>query len=225
MSRVGSFDPKHNLNGVASRARGKLEPFSRCNHIAFGLIHLSTTSFYVINTVKPGMTTQVVSPFANNAAGESSFLPSAAGPSSSSLKSSTTLPLLRKFDIRKDSSTTRQQKKSLLTLKLSTASFLGSTIHDGLSRDPLYTIETLDTSTTVSRCDAWDGLKRTADLRWPKTSLSALAKGKGKEMKQETLIQMDGRRWISADNLLKYSAISGYVFSLQCAPEHLLTSY
>ena len=62
-------------------------------------------------------------------------------------------PNLRGLD---DIPSRRQQKKPLLTLKLSSPSFLDSKVNDGLSDNPLYTIETANTCTIVSRSDPWD---------------------------------------------------------------------
>ncbi|KAF8210656.1 hypothetical protein K438DRAFT_1810088 [Mycena galopus ATCC 62051] len=90
-------------------------------------------------------------------------------------------------------------KSVLVTLKFSSLSFLDSVVKDDAARDPLYVIRTTGTSTRVMRNDPWDGLTKTAEIKWPKVIPT---KGKAKET-LGALIQMSDGRWQSADSILK----------------------
>ncbi|KAF7361615.1 hypothetical protein MVEN_00504700 [Mycena venus] len=90
-------------------------------------------------------------------------------------------------------------KSVLVTLKLSSLSFLDSVVKDDASRDPLYVIRTKGTSTSVHRNDPWDGLTKTAEIKWPKVIPT---KGKTKET-LGVLVQMSDGRWQSGDTILK----------------------
>ncbi|KAJ7045835.1 hypothetical protein C8F04DRAFT_1173781 [Mycena alexandri] len=90
-------------------------------------------------------------------------------------------------------------KAVLVTLKLSSQSFLDSLVKDDASRDPLYVIRTTGTATSVLRRDPWDGLVKTAEIKWPKTIPT---KGKTRET-LGVLVQMGDGRWQSADTILK----------------------
>ena len=119
---------------------------------------------------------------------------------------STIFPYLRRLDIREDLSS-RHQKNPLLTLKLSSSSFLDSKVHDGLSDNPLYTIETGSTSTSVLRYDPWEGHTKVADIRWPERMP---IKGKGKESLQGVTVEMNGSHTTKAvEQFLKHGTLSG----------------
>jgi hypothetical protein len=133
---------------------------------------------------------------------EPSFLPHS---SRTSVLSTVVFPYLRRLDIGDDMQT--HQKKPLITLKLSSPSFLDSVVNDTLTRHPLYVIKTVGTSTTISRSDPWEGVTKTADIKWPKLIPT---KGKGKDS-VGVLVQMSGGRWKGAENLLKPSSLSRYV--------------
>ncbi|KAJ7268670.1 hypothetical protein B0H12DRAFT_1096070 [Mycena haematopus] len=90
-------------------------------------------------------------------------------------------------------------KSVLVTLKLSSLSFLDSVVKDDAARDPLYVIRTTGTSTRVLRNDPWDGLTKTAEIKWPKVIPT---KGKTKET-LGVLVQMNDGRWQSGDSVLK----------------------
>ncbi|KAF7315416.1 hypothetical protein MIND_00056300 [Mycena indigotica] len=64
---------------------------------------------------------------------------------------------------------------------------------------PLYVIRTSGTHTTVLRSDPWDGLSRTAEIKWPR---KIPTKGKTREI-LGILIQLSDGRWQSADAILK----------------------
>jgi hypothetical protein len=118
---------------------------------------------------------------------------------------STAFPYLRRLDTGDDPGC-RQLKSPLLSLKLSSVSFLNSTVNDGLSRGPLYTIETVGSSTSISRTDPWGGSVKTADIRWPSC---VPTKSKWKDM-DGVLIQMRGGRWKTGTDILKASNILRY---------------
>jgi len=115
-------------------------------------------------------------------------------------------PYLRRFDIREDISPRQQQKNPLLTLKLSAPSFLDSTVNDGLSDNPLYSIQTGCSRTAVVRYDPWEGHTEIAEIRWPQRMP---IKGKGKDALQGVIVQMNGSRSKAAQHFLKYGTLSG----------------
>jgi hypothetical protein len=129
------------------------------------------------------------------------FLP-LSGPSKSSaaLMSSTTSTSRFSYLRGLDDISSRRQKKPLLTLKLSSPSFLDSKVHDGLSDNPLYVIETANTCTVVSRYDPWEGSTKTANIRWPKR---IPVKSKGKQSMQGVSVQMHGSPESAVDHVLK----------------------
>jgi hypothetical protein len=98
------------------------------------------------------------------------------------------------------------QKSPLLTLKLSSPSFLDSEINEDLSRNPIYVIRTQGTSTTITRSDPWEGSTKTAEVKWPK---DVPVKGKGKD-NDGVLVQMKGGRWESGFSLLRPGSLIRY---------------
>lgn len=130
-----------------------------------------------------------------------------ASSSSKSPSSSSIFPYLRRLDIKDDMSSPRH-KNPLLTLKLSSHSFLDATINDGLSDSPLYTIKTGNSSTTVLRYDPWEGPTNVADIQWP---AHRPVKGKGKEEFKGVLVQTSGNRRKAVGHFLKYGTLSGCV--------------
>lgn len=118
-------------------------------------------------------------------------------------------PYLRKLDIRDEIPSPRaQQKKALLTLKLSSISFLDTNVNDGLSNDPLYTLKTANMCTTLMRYDPWDGSTKIAEIRWPR---QVPVRVKGKENLQGVSLRMNGQTK-SVESFLKYGTLSGYVY-------------
>ncbi|KAK7005798.1 hypothetical protein R3P38DRAFT_3039658 [Favolaschia claudopus] len=107
------------------------------------------------------------------------------------------LPALRRTET--SSGDTPHHKSALVTLKLSSLSFLDSVVKDDSSSEPLYVIRTTGTSTSVFRNDPWDGLTKTAEFKWPKVIPT---KGKIKET-LGVLVQLSDGRWQTADAVLK----------------------
>jgi hypothetical protein len=133
--------------------------------------------------------------------GSSSKLsPPQAGHSSRSSVLSSVVPYLRRLDVGEDMPA--HQKSPLLTLRLSSPSFLDSIVNDDITKEPLYYIKTVGTSTTIRRADPWEGNTKTADINWPG---SAPAKGKG--ISDGILIQMRGARWKGSETLLRRSTL------------------
>ncbi|KAF8637434.1 hypothetical protein AX17_002820 [Amanita inopinata Kibby_2008] len=122
---------------------------------------------------------------------------SSSGQSRLSVLQSVKLPSLRCLD----SSEVSQSpgKTPLLILKLSTPSFLNCVVHDE-TRNALYTIRTLSNTTSVMRSDPWEGMTKTADIKWPEEV--PLSKGKAKTV-DGIQIQMRGTRWKGVETLLK----------------------
>lgn len=133
--------------------------------------------------------------------------------------SSVVFPYIRRLDI-SDDMFARPQKNPLLTLKLSSILFLDSVVNDDLTRHPLYTIKTVGTSTVITRSDPWEGVSKTAEIKWPRTPP---VKGKGKES-DGILVHMAGDRWKSSEALLKSGSIVQWVikFYVRKSPYSLL---
>ncbi|KAF5351777.1 hypothetical protein D9756_007756 [Leucocoprinus leucothites] len=117
-----------------------------------------------------------------------------------SVLASVKLPYLRRPGPEEAPSTTH--KTPLLTLKLSSHSFLDCTLKDDVSTSPLYTIRTVGMTTTIMRADPWQESIRTADIKWPKI---IPPKGKGKGTPDGVLVQLKGSRWKGGDSFLKPS--------------------
>ncbi|THU85703.1 hypothetical protein K435DRAFT_869027 [Dendrothele bispora CBS 962.96] len=111
------------------------------------------------------------------------------------------LPYLRRLDVTDDMSP--PHKPPLLTLKLSSPSFLNTTVKDDLSRTPLYLISTDDSTTTITRSDPWDGPTKAAQIRWSQSSKS---KGKGRDVDGVQLTIRDGR-WKPVDEFLRTGSV------------------
>ncbi|KIK98260.1 hypothetical protein PAXRUDRAFT_134595 [Paxillus rubicundulus Ve08.2h10] len=124
---------------------------------------------------------------------------SAAGPSSS--KCSNILPYLHRLEIVDDMAS---RAPPLLDLKLSSQSFLDAVAMDLASEKPLYSVETVGSSTTIWRSDPWDGSAKIADIRWPK---ELPLKGKARDNTNSTMVQMNGSRWKETTNFLKYGSL------------------
>ncbi|KAJ7091106.1 hypothetical protein C8R44DRAFT_412283 [Mycena epipterygia] len=111
---------------------------------------------------------------------------------------SSVVPYLRRSSETTDDMPTHH-KSALVTLKLSSQSFLDSVINDDASRDPLYVVRTTGTSSSLLRSDPLFGLTKTAEIKWPKVIPT---KGKTRET-LGILVQMSDGRWQSADSILK----------------------
>jgi hypothetical protein len=108
-------------------------------------------------------------------------------------------PYLKRLDIRED--TPHNTRRPLLTLKLSSTSFLGSVVHDGCSEHPLYTITTTGRSTAVLRRGRTKELSKIADVRWPKN-------GKTEPGWDGVLVRMCGGRWEAAESVLRPASLT-----------------
>ncbi|KXN90788.1 hypothetical protein AN958_03442 [Leucoagaricus sp. SymC.cos] len=117
-----------------------------------------------------------------------------------SVLASVKLPSLRRSDPGDAQCTTH--KSPLLTLKLSSHSFLDCTLKDDSSTRPFYTIRTNGMTTTIVRADPWTQSTKTADIKWPKT---VPGKNKGKDIPDGILVQLQDSRWKGGDSFLKPS--------------------
>ncbi|KIJ67744.1 hypothetical protein HYDPIDRAFT_25217 [Hydnomerulius pinastri MD-312] len=124
-----------------------------------------------------------------------------AGPSCP--RASNIFPYLHRLEI-VDDMASRNKKRPLLDLKLSSQSFLDAVATDLASEKPLYSVETVGSSTTIWRSDPWDGSAKIADIRWPK---ELPLKGKGRDNTHGALLQMNGSRWKESTNFLKYGSL------------------
>ncbi|KAG1790522.1 uncharacterized protein HD556DRAFT_1390806 [Suillus plorans] len=125
--------------------------------------------------------------------------PSSPIPGPSTSNPSAIFPYLHRLEIRDDMASRRQQRP-LLVLKLSSPSFLDSVATDLVAETPLYSVETVGSSTTIWRSDPWDASVKIADICWPK---DLPLKGKGRDT-HGAIIQMSEPRWRDTDSYLKY---------------------
>jgi hypothetical protein len=103
----------------------------------------------------------------------------------------------------------------LLHLNLSSQSFLDALAMDVASEKPLYSVETVGSSTTIWRSDPWDGSAKIADIRWPK---ELPLKGKARDNTNSTMVQMNGSRWKETTSFLKHGSLKWCVI-LSCIPK------
>ena len=135
-------------------------------------------------------------------------------PSSSLFPFSTTrmsiLPSVRIPHLRRSENEVPPQisKVPLLTMRLSSYSFLDSSIVDTSSQRPLYTIDTSSTSSTITRNDRKRGAVKAAHIRWPRVLPT---KTTGKDVTDGVLVQMRDSRWDTGDTFLKPAASPKYV--------------
>lgn len=123
-------------------------------------------------------------------------------PGPSTCNPSAIFPYLHRLEIRDDMGSRRQQRP-LLVLKLSSPSFLDSVATDLVAETPLYSVETVGSSTTIWRSDPWDASVKIADICWPK---DLPLKGKGRDT-HGAIIQMGDPRWKDTDSYLKYGGL------------------
>ncbi|KII92603.1 hypothetical protein PLICRDRAFT_172675 [Plicaturopsis crispa FD-325 SS-3] len=97
----------------------------------------------------------------------------------------------------------RPHKKALLTLRLTSASFLDSVVLNNNLQKPLYRIETAHSRTTLLRYDAQDEANNAAEIKWT----TGVYKGRSKDLHDGAFIQMAGDRWKSAESFLKVGGI------------------
>jgi hypothetical protein len=96
-----------------------------------------------------------------------SFTPSFSGWLMSS--ASSTPSVLRRFKAPDPATSSQPSPNPLMTLRLSSPSFLDSVVHDGSSENPLYVIDTDDNITKVRRSDP-KGFVNVSRVRWPTDS-------------------------------------------------------
>jgi hypothetical protein len=137
-----------------------------------------------------------------------SFTPSLAGRFKSSA-SSTTPTVLRRLKS-PDISATQPTHHPLMTLRLSSPSFLDSVVHDGSSDNPLYVIDTDDNVTKIRRSDP-RGFVKVCGVRWPMDPIRSLSR-KNKDLIGVEVAFGKGS-WKSADDFLghSYSSLSRLV--------------
>ncbi|KAG2074686.1 hypothetical protein BDR04DRAFT_1140591, partial [Suillus decipiens] len=123
-------------------------------------------------------------------------------PGPSTTNPSAIFPYLHRLEIADDMASRRQQRP-LLVLKLSSPSFLDSVATDLVAETPLYSVETVGSSTTIWRSDPWDAPVKIADICWPK---DLPVKGKGRDT-HGAIIQMGDPRWKDTDSYLKYGSL------------------
>ncbi|KAJ7594551.1 hypothetical protein C8J56DRAFT_1161150 [Mycena floridula] len=110
------------------------------------------------------------------------------------------LPYLRRLDV---ADTISHQKLPILTLKLSSPSYLDSLVFDDLHHHPFYTISTKGTTTLIERADRWQGKTKAAEIQWPHLP----TRGKGKDS-EGVLVQMKGGRLRSGAEFLRSGTLS-----------------
>lgn len=137
-----------------------------------------------------------------------SFAPTLAGRFKSSA-SSTTPTVLRRLKL-PDNATTQPTHHPLMTLRLSSPSFLDSVVHDGSSDNPLYVIDTDDNVTKVRRSDP-RGFVKVCSVRWPMDPIKSMSR-KNKDLIGVEVAFGKGA-WKSADEFLgySYSSLSRFV--------------
>ncbi|PPQ98703.1 hypothetical protein CVT24_003411 [Panaeolus cyanescens] len=91
-------------------------------------------------------------------------------------------------------------KPVILTLKLSSRTFLDSTIREDPSNEILYQAKTVDTATTLTRVNQRDDPVKIASVKWPRT-LPTKVKGKG--FSDGVFIQMKDEIWYGGETMLK----------------------
>ena len=89
----------------------------------------------------------------------------------------------------------------LLALKLSTVSFLDSVVHDGVSDNPLYVIETEENNTRIRRSDN-KGFINVARVRWREEPNYF---SRGKKDLSGIMLAFGKGQWKPADDFLGYS--------------------
>ena len=129
-----------------------------------------------------------------------SFAPTLAGRFKSSA-SSTTPSVLRRLKS-PDNATSTQSAHPLMTLRLSSPSFLDSVVHDGSSDNPLYVIDTDDNVTKIRRSDL-KGFIKVCSVRWPTDPVRFMSR-KSKDLIGVEVAFGKGT-WKSADDFLGYS--------------------
>ncbi|KAK0213200.1 hypothetical protein DFS33DRAFT_104161 [Desarmillaria ectypa] len=94
------------------------------------------------------------------------------------------------------------QKNCLLTLKLSSPSFLDSVLQDDHGNLPLYAVKTKGTTTVITRSDPWTGPVETSSIRWPLMKV----KGMGRNW-DRVQVQVKGGDWEFGERVLRQGSI------------------
>ncbi len=97
------------------------------------------------------------------------------------------------------------QKNCILTLKLSSPSFLDSVIQDDYERLPLYAIKTQGTTTVITRSDPCAGPVETSSIRWPLMK----AKGRGRSW-DGVQVRVKGGDWEYGERVLRHGSLLRY---------------
>lgn len=102
-------------------------------------------------------------------------------------------------------------KLPMLTLNLSSSSFLDAIIHDESSENPLYTITTVNATTRLMRNN---GSCMNAEIRWPKVTPLRT------KVQRETdgiLITMGAAQWVGTETLLRPGILPRYASFSRCS--------
>lgn len=129
-----------------------------------------------------------------------SFTPSFAGWLKSS--GSSTPSVLRRIKSPDPTTSPQSSTDPLMTLRLSSPSFLDSVVHDGSSENPLYVIDTDDNVTKVRRSDP-KGFINVSRVRWP-TDFHKSSLRKSKDLTGVEVVFGKGH-WKPANEFLGYS--------------------
>jgi hypothetical protein len=111
-----------------------------------------------------------------------------------------------------DAATSKAKQQThlpLMTLRLSSPSFLDSVVHDGSSDNPLYVIDTDDNVTKVRRSDP-KGFVKVCCVRWPTDPIRSSHKNKDLSGVE---VAFGRGTWKAADDFLgySYSSLSRFV--------------
>jgi len=127
------------------------------------------------------------------------------------------LPAIRWWDGGK---TPAHHKSPLLSLKLSSHSFLNSSIEDDMSEAAVYTVETTDAFTTVLRCD--EEKLRIATIKWPGVVSTKEAK---EDATNSLLVKMRGYHWSNGQAFLRTRSHSEYLHDFHHIISRFLTNF
>ncbi|KAI9508626.1 hypothetical protein F5148DRAFT_1194849 [Russula earlei] len=137
----------------------------------------------------------------------SSFTPTFSG----RFKSPLSLPpsVLRRFKSIHSAPQSQPVDHPLMTLRLSSPSFLDSVVHDGSSDNPLYVIDTDHNVTKIRRSDP-KGFVNVSCVRWPRHALNSTSRN-DKDLTGVEVMFGKGQ-WKPADDFLgySYSSLSSY---------------
>ncbi|TFK53532.1 hypothetical protein OE88DRAFT_1255434 [Heliocybe sulcata] len=134
--------------------------------------------------------------------------------------SSSVFPFRLSFD------SSKIHKDPLLTLTLSSPSFLDTTITDELASNPVYVIETSGRTTSILRTNtAQGGYIKAASIRWPNPDKG---KGKKKASVNDILVRIGKSNWIGSEEFFVFGTTftdpllcSTRKFMLQDYPDRL----